>query len=213
MVSYEKELVSTLNHKLKGYFNTSIIANEIRMGAGIPDIGFTNAKALIKGDLPDYFAIKMMILLNDRQYIEIEELKEISGYSIALLKKTLKLLQKAGYFEREGGKFIIRRRYHLPEVEVSAIEAKLTDWKGGLFQARRYLSFADYSYLAIPCEVVGKVKVELLCKDGIGLISVDQNSIEVLIPPVKSKYCDIVCRSYFIEQMKFMNSRDKKTSL
>lgn len=35
-----------------------------------------------------------------------------------------------------------------------AVEAKISDWKNGIIQAQRYRLFSDYSYLALPEEII-----------------------------------------------------------
>ena len=39
------------------------------------------------------------------------------------------------------------------EIDVISFELKLTNWRGALMQAFRYLSFSDYSYVVLPEEI------------------------------------------------------------
>jgi len=73
-----------------------------------------------------------------------------------------------------------------PSNQVSAVELKLADWKKAIVQAKNYQLGADYVYLAFPkrkCSLVLKRAENTLQKQGIGLLSVDEQtqSIDVLI--------------------------------
>ncbi|AVP43756.1 hypothetical protein [Bacillus cereus] len=69
---------------------------------------------------------------------------------------------------------------------IIAIEAKLKDWKAGYKQARRYLHFAHKVYLAIDQEYAHRVDRDILMKDNIGLLIVNDNKIEEEIAPISS---------------------------
>ena len=54
------------------------------------------------------------------------------------------------YITENNNKFIVQKRKLNAAVEnIIAIEAKLSDWKNGFYQALRYRYFANQSYLAI----------------------------------------------------------------
>ena len=70
-----------------------------------------------------------------------------------------------------------------------SIEVKLRDWKNGILQAKRYLRFSDYSYLAILEKYQRNIDMDELKNSGIGLIVVG-DTIKQVIKPKKSRQCD-----------------------
>ena len=65
---------------------------------------------------------------------------------------------------------------------IIAVELKLADWKKALIQAQNYQLAVDYVYLAFPskkCDLVLKRAEEKLKQNGIGLISVDEETKQV----------------------------------
>lgn len=69
-----------------------------------------------------------------------------------------------------------------------AIEVKISDWKQGLYQAWRYYSFAEKSYLALYKEYAKKADIELFKKHNVGLIVFDEKTIRVLHHPVVNNF-------------------------
>ncbi len=71
--------------------------------------------------------------------------------------------------------------------QLIAFEAKLLKWKVALNQAYRNSSFAEYSYVVVPNNIIDRVKKfkNEFDKRGIGLISVNDEGIEIIF---KSKY-------------------------
>jgi len=65
-------------------------------------------------------------------------------------------------------------------LELIAVEAKLNDWKRVLSQAFTRLFYVDKSYIAVPENTVNKIDIEILKRDGIGLISVDGHAKIIL---------------------------------
>ena len=64
-----------------------------------------------------------------------------------------------------------------------AIEVKIKDWRQGFYQAWRYNSFAEKSYLAIYKKYSKNIDVSLFIDNNIGLIVFDENEINVVNHP------------------------------
>lgn len=73
--------------------------------------------------------------------------------------------------------------------EIVAIEAKVSDWKRGLAQAKRNLLFAHKSFLALPAKIAIRVITEPVFRErGIGVLAVDgENAVSVLQDGSRSK--------------------------
>jgi len=67
---------------------------------------------------------------------------------------------------------------------IVAIELKVDDWRVGLAQAATNLAFADYSYLAVWREALGRVDREAARALGVGIAVVDSDG-----------GCDVVARA------------------
>lgn len=70
-------------------------------------------------------------------------------------------------------------------LEIQAIEVKISNWKIGYRQAFSRLFYVDRSYLAISREHLNNVDCEIFKKHGIGLIAVD-GSAEVILDAERS---------------------------
>jgi len=77
----------------------------------------------------------------------------------------------------------LKNRYDLV-----AIEVKIKDWQQGLYQAYRYKSFAEKSYLAIYEKYCIGIDISLFKKNNVGLISFNENEIKVLNQPKVNKF-------------------------
>lgn len=109
--------------------------------------------------------------------VSIEDLSSKVNISKSYLKqKVLKKLMEEGFVvNEETGYFKINGWLPLAS-KVIAYEAKLYDWKQGLYQANRYRYFADETYLLMPAETIHRARIEEFEATGVGLISYDMAS-------------------------------------
>lgn len=78
-----------------------------------------------------------------------------------------------------------------------AIELKIKDWISALNQIDTNQLCANYCYLGIWYKNEKLVSKKILRKHGFGLISIDKNKCELIIPPRKSpilnkEYCNLI---------------------
>lgn len=206
--------------------NTNIFETEVESGYGVADILFysideTSAKlrkSINSNRLKGYEVLETISIINDFNSEEIA-ITQLSGklpYSKDyFLFKILPALEKSGIVENNNNKSLkIKNKYHLAVKESVAIEAKVSNWKRGLYQAYRYRKYADYSYLAIHQEYV-KAPLENLdefMKTNVGLIGVNTNSGETIVyyRPKKEKLLTsdvfkIYTNEFILEKMGFIN--------
>lgn len=196
----ESELVSVLNKHLKQ--NKLIYANEIRMGIGIPDV-------VVGCDLPakhenivDYYVLKAYYFIVENNIKNINEIIEISILPKAQIMRYIQLLLDRDIISIDGETIIVNKRIDKEPLGVNiSIEAKVKDWRMGIIQAQRYLSFSDYSYVALPEESVKNVEAEKFIHSGIGLLSISDNDIQEIIPPIKSLECDYLFKYISISSL------------
>lgn len=76
----------------------------------------------------------------------------------------------------------LNSRYN-SKINFVAIEVKIKDWKQGLYQAYRYNSFAEKSYLALYEKYCTGVDIDLFKQYNVGLISFNETGIKILNKP------------------------------
>lgn len=69
-----------------------------------------------------------------------------------------------------------------------AIEVKIKDWRQGLYQAWRYNTFAERSYLALYSEFAKDIDIKLFKMYNVGLIVFDENKIDILNKPTNNLF-------------------------
>jgi hypothetical protein len=94
-------------------------------------------------------------------------------------------LERAGYVKRVRPATYAKVNGFIPIArEVIGVEAKVSDWRKGAMQAKRHRSFANRVYLALAAEFVHRVRIDVLRRHGIGLLSVAHGVVtEVLESP------------------------------
>lgn len=75
---------------------------------------------------------------------------------------------------------------HRQSGECVAVEAKLRDWPTAVEQARVYQLGADRAFIAMPADVVKRVRLKELAAHGIGLLSVDEKKVRVVLDAEQS---------------------------
>gem|GEM_PF-5546757 len=70
--------------------------------------------------------------------------------------------------------------------ELLAVEVKISNWKKVVSQAFTRLFYVDRCYIAVPENMVSKIDIDMLKRDGIGVISVDGYA-KVVMDAKKSK--------------------------
>lgn len=169
-------------------------AEEINSGFGIVDLLFyrledgylrsrKNLNPITSSDI-----LKTLLFLKGKKTFSISYLNDKLPFTEEKIKKILlKSLLNDGLvkqIDEENYKLIIN---YTPGFERTlAIELKLKDWKGGLYQAYRYKWFSDISYLALysPFSQQAKKNIHLFKEHNVGLIEIfDNESLRVIFRP------------------------------
>lgn len=184
----EKDLVNILNDYIES--KKVIYGNEIRMGIGIPDIMICSEQLKKDSLITDYYTLKMYDYISKKKVSSIEEITKNVSMPKKNICKYIYELKEKNILEFEKDKIEILRDLDLQDIGTNiSIEVKLKDWKNGILQAKRYLRFSDYSYLAILEQYQKNIDLDELRESGIGLIVVG-DKIKQAIKPKKSKQCD-----------------------
>ncbi|MCA9335695.1 hypothetical protein KC967_02240 [Candidatus Saccharibacteria bacterium] len=134
--------------------------------------------------------------------ISLNEISEKSGISHSYIRSSIINELKRGGFVKQVDKGYVKINGWVPIAKsVTAIEAKLSDWKGGIWQANRYSNVADKVYLAMPPEYIHRVDTEECKRKGVGLISFDPitKRHKVLVKPNSQRPEDRPVRNYVTE--------------
>ena len=192
----EKDLVNILNDYIES--KKIIYGNEIRMGIGIPDIMICSEMLKKDSLITDYYALKIYDYINKKKVDNIEEITKKVSMSKKNICKYIYELKEKNILEFEKDKIEVLKKLDLQDIGTNiSIEVKLKDWKNGILQAKRYLRFSDYAYLAILEQYQKNIDLHELKNSGIGLIVVG-DEIKQVIKPKKSKQCDKYFKYIFI---------------
>lgn len=187
MALSESELVSKIEKLLQKQFSTELTFREISAGYGIADLVIAPSESfnLINREPITHFGtLKFFLSLGKKKY-SLDEMYALTPYVPHKdVRKSVAFLVKNNYLElRSDGLFQKNSLLNKDEPikKIIAIEAKLTDYKNGIIQARRYQYFADQSYLAILKSASKNIDTKALIDSGIGLILFDEKTETVKI--------------------------------
>lgn len=195
MFRYESEMIPVLVDNLSSIFKTEYITTEFGTGNGVADLVFTTEMNEENLFLNDYGLMALFVNIFHYNKKPSTELLDKGNYNKARLKKLLHCLASENFIAYEGSNIIIKRKYKAHTQNLFSVEAKLKDWKSGLYQAKRYKFFSHKSYLAYPEKHIHRVDLNLLKENNIGLIAVDKDKIRFVHKPKTEKPLDIT--SYF----------------
>lgn len=195
MITYEYEMIPLLSEyrRILGTFKFEV--TELSSGQGVADMVFYNLK---KG-IPER-SLSEELIPNDTLRV-LTQLKELSGsFDIAVLhdkigkvakkQNVVEYLISNGFLEElDNNQFRKIKEYEVGFSEVVAIEAKLKDWKRGLYQARRYRGYANKSYLAVYSPYIHRAQqnIEQFKKYNVGLIEVKEDGLVIHHEPTRER--------------------------
>jgi hypothetical protein len=204
MFKNEKELVEKLVLDLQQLYDTQFIVRELRSGNSIADVVYTTS---IKRDeilFSDYqVAYYYVREIYNKKNIDLNKVS-ISNTSIKRkFNNFLKALEIQGYIQIDGNYIKSIKKVNGVTNKFVAVEAKLSDWRGGLEQAIRYKNYADEVYVALSSEYIKNVSLDLFREHNIGLMSVSGKKLKIPLKARKNKSFDLDVQLYLAD--KFLN--------
>jgi hypothetical protein len=184
----EKYLVRSIEQRLKSVFSSTFYTREFSAGYGIADLVF--AKGIIdpvnninRTPITNYYTLCVFLTLIKDEFVSINSMQECLNFlTRAQILRCLDFLVSTKYLFRVDKKFYSKNPLlgiDNPIKKIIAIEAKLTDYKNGLIQAKRYQYFADECYVAILKDAYEKIELQEYEDSNIGLIICDAKSGEI----------------------------------
>jgi ribosomal protein S18 len=207
MFQLEKEMIPILKRDLQKIFGSTHAAEEFVSGNGRPDLVFACASAIgsfWKETPPDYETLHLLIkyLNKEGRILHVDEVLGVDSNSRKKVQIIIDTLKELGFIEyKDENHLIVRRKYQPVAEEFVSIEAKLSDWKSGVYQAVRYKAFSNSSYLAISEQYLEKVDRNFLREHGVGLITVSDTGATIVVRAKKNKPSSVVSHCYLTERL------------
>lgn len=178
------------------------IGEEFRSQYGIPDLLFYNfdSKVLNKRmekkiePVLSKDILKTLLLIQDKKKITLSFLQENLPLNKEVIKnKVIRYLLNNNYLNKSTSDYesfwVGDNTYESCMNNMFAIEAKISNWKRGFYQAYRYKWFSNYSFLALHQKFINPAleSLPIFAKHNVGLMSVDtnKNKIKILYRPKK----------------------------
>ena len=197
MFEREHEVVSALagqHRKLWPGTRTRVVKAERGYGRGVADLvvldfdpaalSVRTSSALAPVDVSLAYFVGTLRQLGSITGGEIDEVDR--AVSPRTNRRAIRSLVSSGHLVENEGRLTLHPALRPTLARLVAIEAKLSDWRGGLLQASRYTAFADQSYLALPERAAARVLAEdpdVPRALGVGLISVGQTARIIIAAP------------------------------
>lgn len=118
--------------------------------------------------------------------ISISYLTKQLGVSRQLVKyNIIKFLVESGYVIEEDSAYKLSYDYSVALDQAIAIEAKISNWKRGLYQAYRYKWFSQRSYLALHHKHINPARknISLFEELNVGLLCVNDSDVDIVFEP------------------------------
>lgn len=193
----EAEMIKILRNYFEGL--NFLTVQEFGVGYGVADLiayrlAYKNCEKRVANnqkkplDKVQYFLILDALPdIKKEGAISLKALTCKLPFSIDSLKyHWLESLRKFGYVRKVGQHLYAKVNGFIPITqEIVAVEAKLTDWKKGAIQAKRYTVFANRTYLATHKMIAHRVNAELLGRHGIGLLLVSKDGVQKVLSAPK----------------------------
>jgi DNA-binding Lrp family transcriptional regulator len=186
--TFEKDVVAALERGAASALNLTgwtKVLREVRVRQRIADMVVIHASAqpLSKKTRVSYFEAAIVSELLQNGELPLAEVAhrlyscEPSIDARASKLARLGLIDYAGDVLRPNGRDLVA------DVEIVAIEAKLTRWREAVEQATRYLEFANRSYIAMPAEsfIAADPILSACAGAGVGALSVAADETVTLL--------------------------------
>ncbi|MCY3804391.1 MAG: hypothetical protein OXF85_00730 [Candidatus Saccharibacteria bacterium] len=213
MALSESDLVSKIEKLLQKKYNTQLTFREVSAGYGIADLVI--APTITEDGTPmtrlpiTHFGILQFYLNLGRGSYTFDKITELSPFIHPRnLRRYINFLVENEYLIKTEERYKKSRilENQQPIKKIIAIEAKLSDYKSGLVQAKRYQYFADQSYLAILRKAAKYIDASSIRQSGIGLILFDELTGTIQIKPgasvsIQQKIYKVFARETILSRM------------
>lgn len=208
-------IITNTNLFGKGLLHT----RELSSGYGIADIVFYSLnKNVVKqrwqeniDPIDSYDIINVLTKLNqlEQESVSLTFLTEAFPSLRRSRREVVTYLVEKGFLvpDRKGSKFHIRKSYQVGLQKVVAVEAKLSNWKRGLYQAYRYKEYANRSYLALYSKYIHRAirHIGEFKRFNIGLIEVKDDTAQIIFDPTSERIKENIYSAVVYEELLRLN--------
>lgn len=201
MFASEKELVERLIEELQVKYDTKYIVRELRGGNNIADIVYTSDIERSQIIFDEYFnAYYYFQNIYNKKRINLNSINIPDKKTNRKFNSFLNDLEELGYIRVNGNYVETIKKIDAVTKNFIAIEAKISDWKSGLEQANRYRQFANEVYVAISEEYLSKVDKDMFKEMNIGLLSVSNEGMKIVLKAKKKKVEQLDIQYYIMDR-------------
>lgn len=204
----EKALVEKLVNDLQEKYGTQYIVKELRSGNNIADIVCATDLERTNIVFDEYYnAYFYFNSIYKHKKICLDEFMLSNEKANRKFYHFLKELEELGYIKIDNNYITTIKKVDAVTKNIIAIEAKLADWRAGLEQAVRYKQYANEVYVALSSENVHKVDRQQFINLNIGLMSVSDGKLKIVIRAKRQQVEKLDVQFYmadrFLRQLKF----------
>lgn len=212
MFRFERDMIPILVENLAILYGTKYFQKEFGTGNGIADLVFTTAITGEQLVLNDYGLMGHFVnFLNSSR--DRNGGGNSDDHALTGQKRLTEFLESRKFIEIVENRPVQLRNYEAHTQDLISVEAKLTDWKSGLYQALRYKFFSNKTFLAYPENLIHRINLEMFEVNGVGLISVGKDAISIVIDPPSTNPSDMTSYYFLSEKFAFpFKCRDLTTS-
>ena len=204
MFRFEKDMLPVIENAFHQKFDNAKFIREFNSGNGISDLTVaTPNDEKPSVEIKSYSEMYYLINFFNRKGKVIHPQKLVSKKNLnsKTLSSLVGKLLAGGYVTKKEGCYIVERLYKSPIKNIISIEAKLSKWKEGYYQALRYKCFSHKSFLAVSSNYIKNVDFDLLSKGNIGLISVLKNDVRIILDPKRENPQDLIAFHHLSESV------------
>lgn len=179
----EDAIVKWIPHYFSNYEHQLWTGGSVPIGAGLPDI----IAATYKPELTclaetNAHIIQVLAYLRSVGRARLDTISNRIGLSQELIAECLDDLVQVQVVRSKSNSFTISPIWRKILPTIVSIEAKVTNWRRAIIQARRNLIFSNKSLVALPKNTAQRVKSHPVFQQfGIGLLAVNnKNEVRVL---------------------------------
>ena len=156
----------------------AIVAREVKVSRSIADAVVVASKRPPRREMQPLSVAESVVLSSLRRHgpTRVDILERRCGVAARELRfGLLKHLEQRRLVSRQSGGRIVASARWLQNLQVIAIEAKLTKWRQALSQASAYRRYANQSFVVLPQPVaeLARINRAVFAAEGVGLIAVD----------------------------------------
>jgi len=218
---FEKFICS--NHDLEYQFD--IFLEEVESIQGIPDYIGARIKDIQQCNSffntfsnENWMGIsKILSCLSYKRGYTVNYILRKTGFNESQLEKMLSQLVNKNILQKDDkNKYFIQKTIVIPQLSIVSFELKIDNWKRALFQAIRYKTFSDYSYIVMPIEKrnILEKNIEIFIANNVGIALYDEklNIMRIMYRAKKNQRKSKIHSNYMSGKILFESKLEKHMS-